>query len=189
MIDATKRFAPTQGIERSAFEFQMLYGIRRDLQRALVSRGLSVPPLRAVRHGLVPVLHAAARRTAGQRRVRPEEHPPRRALSRLCRAFLEKWWPLPARRPASDARRPSALPVRVRPSRCSGAAPTGSRRWRRRFARQEATALAVTGDVTILGDVRVVRHAYRHGVWPPGRHDLQRGHRVPRCARRDAATR
>ena len=39
MIDATKTFAAEQGNDRSAFEFQMLYGIRRDLQRALVSEG------------------------------------------------------------------------------------------------------------------------------------------------------
>jgi proline dehydrogenase len=39
MIDATIRFAEEQRIPASAFEFQMLYGIRRDLQRDLVKRG------------------------------------------------------------------------------------------------------------------------------------------------------
>ena len=39
MIDETKRFAAAKGIDKSAFEFQMLYGIRRDLQRALVAEG------------------------------------------------------------------------------------------------------------------------------------------------------
>ena len=39
MIEATKRFAETKGVEKSAFEFQMLYGIRRDLQRALAAEG------------------------------------------------------------------------------------------------------------------------------------------------------
>lgn len=39
MIDATIRFAETEGISPERFEFQMLYGIRRDLQRALVARG------------------------------------------------------------------------------------------------------------------------------------------------------
>ena len=39
MIDETKKFAASQGIDRSKFEFQMLYGIRRDLQRKLVADG------------------------------------------------------------------------------------------------------------------------------------------------------
>lgn len=39
MIDATIRFAQEQKIPSSAFEFQMLYGIRRDLQNDLVKRG------------------------------------------------------------------------------------------------------------------------------------------------------
>jgi proline dehydrogenase len=39
MIDATIRFAETEGISPGHFEFQMLYGVRRDLQRELVARG------------------------------------------------------------------------------------------------------------------------------------------------------
>ncbi|HWC17918.1 MAG TPA: proline dehydrogenase family protein, partial [Terriglobales bacterium] len=39
MIDATLRFAEAEQIPSSAFEFQMLYGIRRDLQRELVKQG------------------------------------------------------------------------------------------------------------------------------------------------------
>ena len=39
MIDATKAYAAAQRIARDAFEFQMLYGIRRDLQRQLVPKG------------------------------------------------------------------------------------------------------------------------------------------------------
>jgi len=39
MIDATKAFAAEQGIPKSAYEFQMLYGIRRDLQAQLVAEG------------------------------------------------------------------------------------------------------------------------------------------------------
>ena len=35
MIEATRAFAAERGIARDAFEFQMLYGIRRDLQSAL----------------------------------------------------------------------------------------------------------------------------------------------------------
>jgi proline dehydrogenase len=39
MIAATKRFAAEHGIARESFEFQMLYGIRRDLQAQLVAEG------------------------------------------------------------------------------------------------------------------------------------------------------
>jgi proline dehydrogenase len=42
MIEATERFAAEHGIARSQFEFQMLYGVRRDLQRDLVARGYGV---------------------------------------------------------------------------------------------------------------------------------------------------
>ncbi|MFL6436256.1 MAG: proline dehydrogenase family protein [Terriglobales bacterium] len=39
MIEATIAFARSENIPASAFEFQMLYGIRRDLQRGLVKQG------------------------------------------------------------------------------------------------------------------------------------------------------
>ena len=39
MIDATLAYAEQQRLKRGAFEFQMLYGIRRDLQERLVSEG------------------------------------------------------------------------------------------------------------------------------------------------------
>ena len=39
MIAATKEFATAEKIARDAFEFQMLYGIRRDLQQQLVRDG------------------------------------------------------------------------------------------------------------------------------------------------------
>jgi proline dehydrogenase len=39
MIDAIRRFAREQNIPKSQFEFQMLYGIRRDLQLQLVREG------------------------------------------------------------------------------------------------------------------------------------------------------
>jgi proline dehydrogenase len=39
MIDATRRFAKDRGIQPDQFEFQMLYGVRRDLQRSLVAEG------------------------------------------------------------------------------------------------------------------------------------------------------
>ena len=42
MISAAKAFASKRGIDRSHFEFQMLYGVRRDLQRKLVEEGYRV---------------------------------------------------------------------------------------------------------------------------------------------------
>ncbi len=39
MIEATKAFAAEQGIGQDRYEFQMLYGIRRDLQTSLVAAG------------------------------------------------------------------------------------------------------------------------------------------------------
>ena len=42
MIDATVDFAQKQGIGKEAFEFQMLYGVRRDLQEQLARDGYNV---------------------------------------------------------------------------------------------------------------------------------------------------
>jgi proline dehydrogenase len=42
MIAATKRYAAEKGYAPDRFEFQMLYGIRRDLQAALVAEGYGV---------------------------------------------------------------------------------------------------------------------------------------------------
>jgi proline dehydrogenase len=42
MIAATQQFAAEQKIDRSSFEFQMLYGVRRDLQKQLVGQGYRV---------------------------------------------------------------------------------------------------------------------------------------------------
>jgi proline dehydrogenase len=39
MIAATKKFVQENGIDPKTFEFQMLYGIRRDLQKSLVREG------------------------------------------------------------------------------------------------------------------------------------------------------
>lgn len=42
MIDATIRFAQQEGIRKEAFEFQMLYGVRRDLQTQLARDGYNM---------------------------------------------------------------------------------------------------------------------------------------------------
>jgi proline dehydrogenase len=42
IVDQMLRFVTEMGLEKNAFEFQMLYGIRRDLQRELVAEGFGV---------------------------------------------------------------------------------------------------------------------------------------------------
>src|SRR5271170_5907261 len=42
MVAATKQFVAEQKVDPKSFEFQMLYGVRRDLQRALVAEGFNV---------------------------------------------------------------------------------------------------------------------------------------------------
>ena len=42
MIDATIDFAKREGIEKEKYEFQMLYGVRRDLQRQLARDGFNL---------------------------------------------------------------------------------------------------------------------------------------------------
>jgi proline dehydrogenase len=42
IVDAAKAYAASRGIGRDHFEFQMLYGVRRDLQRNLVRDGYKV---------------------------------------------------------------------------------------------------------------------------------------------------
>lgn len=42
MVQATEAFVTAHGVSREAFEFQMLFGVRRDLQRDLLNRGYRV---------------------------------------------------------------------------------------------------------------------------------------------------
>jgi proline dehydrogenase len=42
IVDEMLRFLEENGVARNAFEFQMLYGIRRDLQRRLAKAGYGV---------------------------------------------------------------------------------------------------------------------------------------------------
>jgi len=39
IVDSLNAYAREKGIDKSRFEYQMLYGIRRDLQRDLVQQG------------------------------------------------------------------------------------------------------------------------------------------------------
>ena len=42
IIDWTKRFVAEHGIDNRRWEFQMLYGVRRDLQQQLVAQGYNL---------------------------------------------------------------------------------------------------------------------------------------------------
>jgi proline dehydrogenase len=42
MVEAAKQYVKAKNIDHHRFEFQMLYGVRRDLQRSLVSEGYNV---------------------------------------------------------------------------------------------------------------------------------------------------
>ena len=54
IIAETRAYAAERNIGRDRFEFQMLYGIRRDLQAALVADGLPHARLRPVRQQWFP---------------------------------------------------------------------------------------------------------------------------------------
>ena len=64
MIEAAIRFAAEQNITKDKFEFQMLYGIRTDLQSSPGAAGISRPRVHSVREGLVSIFHAPAGGTA-----------------------------------------------------------------------------------------------------------------------------
>jgi proline dehydrogenase len=42
MIAAAREFARQHSIDSSRYEFQMLFGVRRDLQRQLINKGYNV---------------------------------------------------------------------------------------------------------------------------------------------------
>ena len=88
IIEQTRaRTPPQRAIARDRFEFQMLYGIRRDLQASLVADGLPGAYLRPVRPRVVPLLHAPPGRTPGQHRLRPARHH-RRAPLAIAQPYL-----------------------------------------------------------------------------------------------------
>jgi len=42
IVEEMLQFVRERGVDRGAFEFQMLYGVRRDLQRRLAAQGFGV---------------------------------------------------------------------------------------------------------------------------------------------------
>ena len=81
IIRAAIAFARREGIGPERFEFQMLYGVRRDLQAQLVTRRLDGPRLRPVRDRVVSVLHAPHGGATGQPVVHPAQRAARGPLS------------------------------------------------------------------------------------------------------------
>ncbi len=73
MIEATQAYATERKIGRDRFEFQMLYGIRRDLQRKLVAENYRLRLYVPFGGGMVSLLHAADGGAAGERVIHPEE--------------------------------------------------------------------------------------------------------------------
>ena len=73
IVEEMLRFVREQGIAKSAFEFQMLYGVRRDLQRTAGARGVWREGLYTVWDGVVSVLHAAAGGATGECALPGEE--------------------------------------------------------------------------------------------------------------------
>ena len=73
LIDHAKSFADDNDVPRTRFQFQMLYGVRPQLQLDLVRERLRRPRRDAVRAGLVPLPDAPPRRAAGERALHRTE--------------------------------------------------------------------------------------------------------------------
>ena len=74
IIREAQAFATREKIARDSFEFQMLYGIRRDLQQQPGARRLAHARLHSLRHGVVSLLHAPAGRAPGERLLHRQKH-------------------------------------------------------------------------------------------------------------------
>ena len=80
MLDLTRRWAAEHGVGPEQFEFQMLYGVRRDLQSVARQGRLPRPALHSLRPPVVSLFHAAPGRTSGERRLHPPQSSPRRLV-------------------------------------------------------------------------------------------------------------
>ena len=65
VVNFARAYAYQHEVPQNAYEFQTLYGIRRDLQARLVSQGYTVRIYRSIWYPLVSILHAAPRRASG----------------------------------------------------------------------------------------------------------------------------
>ncbi len=85
IVNQLREFVAQHNISKRAFEFQMLYGIRRDLQRKLVAEGFGVRVYVPFGAGVVSLLHAPPSRTPRQRSLPREE-----LLQELARLLRRK---------------------------------------------------------------------------------------------------
>ena len=80
MVEGTLDFVKSQKISPDRFEFQMLYGVRRDLQKRLVEEGWRVRVYVPFGEAWLPVLYAPIGGTAGQCPIYREDLGPRLGL-------------------------------------------------------------------------------------------------------------
>ena len=181
MINEAKRWAKEQGIAKDRFEFQMLYGVRRDLQESLVRGRLPDARLRALRHAVVSVSHAPPRRAPRERRVHHGQRHPRSAAAPhadaralACPASISPPITVAATPTPSAATRPcTGVPPRSR-----GGRPLVQRRDR---DVADGRPRASVGRVSPL---RAVGAHRRHVAERPSRDGLpRRGGHGGRCAR------
>ena len=97
IVDKMRHFVNKHKIDKHAFEFQMLYGVRRDLQRCLAAEGYAASArLHPLRSGVVPLLHAPSRRTPRQRPLPRQkllqklDKTKKRHFNRSCSRFCDK---------------------------------------------------------------------------------------------------
>ena len=181
MIRETCAYAGHRGIGRDTYEFQMLYGIRRDLQSSLRREGPPDADLRAVRPAMVSVFHAPARRTAGERRVRGAQ-PAERRSDRVLVGRVSRADPPVARRMLGVATR-----RRLSSTATAGWNPSSQRRARVLTTRANSTRRISRIFVVRFSTSEKIRSHFRQqfceSVQIPGhqRCDPVRGHRIVPC--------
>ena len=74
LADRLAAYIAEHKVPASAYEFAMLYGIQRGQQLRLARAGQAAARAHQLRRVLVPVVHAPARRAAGERVVRDQEY-------------------------------------------------------------------------------------------------------------------
>ena len=85
IIKAIEQHGDGQGLAPTDYEVHMLYGIQRGEQRRLARDAQERAGAHRLRHLLVPLVHAAAGRAAGQRLVRGQERLPLEAFRPFAR--------------------------------------------------------------------------------------------------------
>ncbi len=90
MLNAACDYAVKQEIAFDRFEFQMLYGVRRDLQKKLVAQGHRMRVYVPFGKEWFPVFHAPAGRTARQRVVRRPRNPERKERANKGSGLLRR---------------------------------------------------------------------------------------------------